>query len=130
MGSSTAICSVVAAVVGRGNLPESIAPALQATTKQSQYFCEQNHECETGADLGEEFTMLRVKGQRWLSRDVDLADKRSFLENAALIVAQDLSNATEFINETCDSGVGGTHHRAPIFYASKNGVGQMLTRPG
>src|SRR5437868_7653041 len=84
MGSSTAICSVVAAVVGRGNLPESIAPAFQATTKPSQYFCEQNHECETGADLGEEFTMLRVKGQRWLSRDVDLADKRSFLENAAL----------------------------------------------
>ena len=74
--------------------------------------------------------MLRVKRQPWLSRDVDVADKRSFFENAALIVAQDLSDATEFINETCDSSVGSTHHRAPIFYASKNGVGQMLTRPG
>src|SRR5512133_1515419 len=126
MGSSTAICSVVAAVVGRSNLAESIAPALQATTKQSHYFCEQNHECESGANLGEEFTMLRVKGQRRLRRNGDVADKRSFFENAALIIAQDLSDATEFINETCDAGVGGTHHWAPIFYASKNGVGQML----
>jgi len=130
MGSSTAICSVVAAVVGRSNLAESIAPTLQATTKQPHYFCEQNHECETGANLGEEFTMLRVKRQRRFRCDVHVADKRSFFENAALIVAQDLSDATEFINETGNSGVGSTHHRAPIFYASKNGVGQMLTRPG
>src|SRR5438477_4009909 len=130
MGSSTAICYVVAAVVGRGNLAESIAPALQATTKQSQYFCEQDHECESGANLGEEFTMLRVKGQRRFRRDVHVADKRSFFENAALIVAQDLSDATEFINETCDPGICTTHHRSPIFYASKNGIGQMLARTG
>src|ERR1700746_2073190 len=99
MGSSTAICSVVTAVVGCSNLAKSIAPTLQATTKQSQYSCEQNHECETGADLGEEFTMLRVKGQRRFRCDVHVADERSFFENAALIVAQDLSDATEFINE-------------------------------
>jgi len=111
-------------------LAESIAPTLQATTKQSQYFCEQNHECESCANLGEEFTMLRVKRQGRFRCDVHIADKRSFFENASLIVAQDLSDATEFINETGNSGVGSTHHRAPIFYASKNGVGQMLTRPG
>jgi len=74
--------------------------------------------------------MLRVKGQRRFRCDVHVADKRSFFENAALIVAQDLSDATEFINETCDSSVGSPHHRASIFYASKNGVGQMLTRTG
>src|SRR5207249_1483289 len=59
-----------------------------------------------------------------------LANEFSFFENAALVVAQDLSDATEFINETCDSGIGSTHHRAPIFYASKNGISQMLTRTG
>src|SRR5438552_18980343 len=74
--------------------------------------------------------MLRVKRQPWLRRDVDVADKRSFFENAALLVAQDLSDATEFINETCDFGIGSTHHRAPIFYASKNGISQMWTRTG
>src|SRR5947209_18055192 len=51
--------------------------------------------------------MLRVKRQCRLSRDVDLANKRSFFENAALVIAQDLSDATEFTNETCDTGVGG-----------------------
>src|SRR5437773_7010415 len=74
--------------------------------------------------------MLRVKRQPWLRGDVDVADKRSFFENAALVVAQDLSDASEFINETCDAGIGSTHQRAPIFDASKNGVGQMLTRTG
>src|SRR6266436_4387301 len=130
MGSPTAICSVVAAVVGRSNLTESIAPTLQATTKQPHYFCEQNHECESGANLGEKFTMLRVKRQGRFCSDVHIADKRSFFENAALIVAQDLSDTTELINETCDSGVGSTHHRAPIFDASKNGIGKMLARTG
>ncbi len=74
--------------------------------------------------------MLRVKGQPRLCRDVDIANEVSFFENAALVVAQDLSDATEFINETCDTGVGSTHHWAPVFDASKNGVGQMLTRTG
>ena len=74
--------------------------------------------------------MLRIKGQPRLSRDVYLANKRSFFENAALVIAQDLSDATEFTNETCDTGIGSTHHWAPIFYASENGVGQMLTRTG
>src|SRR5437762_3485739 len=74
--------------------------------------------------------LRRIKRQRRFGRDVHVADQRSFFKNAALIVAQDLSDATEFINETCDSSVGGTHHWAPIFDTSKNGVGQMLTRTG
>ena len=74
--------------------------------------------------------MLRVKGQPRLCRDVDIANEVSFFENAALVVAQDLSDASEFISETCDAGIGSTHQRAPIFDASKNGVGQMLTRTG
>jgi len=93
-------------------------------------FCEENGGCESCAQFREKLAMLRIKGQRRLRCDVHVADKRSFFENTASIVAQDLSDATEFINETRDSGVGSTHHRAPIFYASKNGVGEVLTRTG
>ena len=71
--------------------------------------------------------MLRVKGQPRLYRDVDIANEVSFFENAALVVAQDLSDATEFINETGDTSVGGTHHGPAIFDAAKNGIRQMLT---
>ena len=74
--------------------------------------------------------MLRIKGQPRFSGNVNVADKRSFFENAALVVAQDLSDATEFTNDTCDTGVGSAHHWAPVFDASKSGVGQMLTRTG
>src|SRR5438034_377618 len=70
--------------------------------------------------------MLRVKRQPRLRRDVDVAHEGSFFENAALVVAQDLSDATEFINETCDSGVGGTHHWTPVFDASKDGVVDLM----
>src|SRR6266516_2386386 len=73
--------------------------------------------------------MLRVKGQPRLCRDVDIANETSFFENAALVVAQDLSDATEFINETCDTSVGSPHHWAAVFDASKNSVGKKICAP-
>ena len=71
--------------------------------------------------------MLSVKRERRLIGDIDFADESSFFKDAALIIAQDLGDAAKFINETGDTGVGGTDHGATIFHATEDGVGQVLT---
>src|SRR3954452_14827059 len=104
-------------------LPIALPGKLRALSQQ-------NGERQRRANFGKELAVLGVKGHRWLGGNADIADKSSFLEDASLIVAQHFSNATEFVNETCDTGVGRTHHRSPIFHASKNRIRQMLTRTG
>ena len=70
--------------------------------------------------------MPGVERQLSILRDVDLTGQNAFVECVAGIVLQSLSDPPEFIHKASDASVSGADHRAPIFNAAKDRVGEML----
>ena len=59
-------------------------------------------------------------------RDVDLTGQHAFVECIVGIVLQNLGDVSELVHKTSDASVGGADHWAPIFNATKDGVGDVL----
>ena len=109
-------------------LPKTFArvnPRLFIDCSSQNESCGNYSKRDARAELGEEFTMANVEGQRAFGWNIDRSGEHAFGEGAASFVLEPLRDAAELIHETGHAGVGGAGHGTAGFDAAENGIGQV-----
>ena len=82
------------------------------------------------AEEREDIAVAHVESDRRVLRHVDDGEKNTFAENGAVGVGENLADTSEVIDGGGDAVVRAADHRAAVFGATKDGVGEVLLSGG
>ena len=88
--------------------------------------CQDRDEGHSRATFREPLAVPRIERQLSILWHADFTGQHAFVECVAGVVMQKLRDPSELVYKTSDASVSCADHRAPIFDAAKDRVGNVL----